>query len=204
MAPWEVLWPRAMACIASLEGHFPPPDWTFGGGTALMLLYEHRRSKDIDIFLRDPQYLTALSPRLNDHTEALTGRYVEQSNFLKLICRDRDQGRNAGGDRGEKGLLPAGRVFPARRLRLRLRPRSRPASDSRQPRDPHREKRCAVAPSRTVANTGALRRPSPRRPRSPSQGSALSGIGDGEGLGVSGTLQRSGTLRPGPVHSLEL
>jgi len=74
-----------MACIASLEGHFPPPDWTFGGGTALMLLYEHRRSKDIDIFLRDPQYLTALSPRLNDHTEALTGRYVEQSNFLKLI-----------------------------------------------------------------------------------------------------------------------
>lgn len=66
MAPWEVLWPRAMACIASLEGHFPPPDWTFGGGTALMLLYEHRRSKDIDIFLRDPQYLTALSPRLND------------------------------------------------------------------------------------------------------------------------------------------
>jgi hypothetical protein len=50
-----------------------------------MLLYEHRRSKDIDIFLRDPQYLTALSPRLNDHTEALTGRYVEQSNFLKLI-----------------------------------------------------------------------------------------------------------------------
>ena len=85
MAPWEVLWPRAMACIASLEGHLPPPDWTFGGGTALMLLYEHRRSKDIDIFLRDLQYLTALSPRLNDHTGALTGRYVEQSNFLKLI-----------------------------------------------------------------------------------------------------------------------
>ena len=85
MAPWEVLWPRAMACIASLEGHFPAPDWTFGGGTALMFLYGHRRSRDIDIFLRDPRYLTALSPRLNDHTEALTGRYVEQSNFLKLI-----------------------------------------------------------------------------------------------------------------------
>ena len=50
-----------------------------------MLLYEHRRSKDIDIFLRDPQYLTALPPRLNDHTEAFTRRYVEQSNFLKLI-----------------------------------------------------------------------------------------------------------------------
>jgi len=85
MAGWEDLWRNAMASLASLAGHFPTPDWTFGGGTALMLHCEHRRSKDIDIFLRDPQYLTALSPRLNDHTEALTGRYVEQSNFLKLI-----------------------------------------------------------------------------------------------------------------------
>ena len=50
-----------------------------------MLLYGHRQSRGIDLFLDDPQYLTALSPRLNDHTEALTGRYVEQSNFLKLI-----------------------------------------------------------------------------------------------------------------------
>lgn len=49
MAPWEVLWPRAMACVASLEGHFPPPDWIFGGDTAL-IPYEHRRSKDIAIF----------------------------------------------------------------------------------------------------------------------------------------------------------
>ncbi|MGH8563957.1 MAG: nucleotidyl transferase AbiEii/AbiGii toxin family protein [Gammaproteobacteria bacterium] len=85
MAGWEDLWRNAMASLASLAGHFPTPDWTFGGGTALILHCEHRRSKDIDIFLRDPQYLTALSPRLNDHTEALTGRYVEQSNFLKLI-----------------------------------------------------------------------------------------------------------------------
>ncbi len=85
MAGWEDLWRNAMASLASLAGHFPTPDWTFGGGTCLMLHCEHLRSKDIDIFLRDPQYLTALSPRLNDDTEALTGRYVEQSNFLKLI-----------------------------------------------------------------------------------------------------------------------
>jgi hypothetical protein len=98
--------------------------------------------------------------------------------------------------------ISAGRVLPARRLRLRLRPPSRPASDSRQPRGPHREKRCAVTPSRTVASPGALRRPSPRRPRSRSQGSALSRIGDGEGCGISRTLERSGTLRPGPAHSL--
>lgn len=55
MAPWEVLWRSAMACIASLKGYFPRPEWTFGGGTALMLQYGHRRSKDIDIFLRDPR-----------------------------------------------------------------------------------------------------------------------------------------------------
>jgi len=85
MTEWEALWRNAMASLASLTGRCPAPDWTFGGGTALMLQCEHRRSKDIDIFLRDPQYLTALSPRLNDHTEALTGRYVEQSNFLKLL-----------------------------------------------------------------------------------------------------------------------
>jgi hypothetical protein len=92
MAPWKVLWPRAMACIASLEGHFPPPDWTFGGGTALMLLYGHRQSRDIDIFLRDPQYLTALSPRLNDHTEALTGRYSAMEKVMEFLGRYRMPG----------------------------------------------------------------------------------------------------------------
>jgi len=29
-------------------------DWTFGGGTALMLYFHHRKSKDIDIFLSNP------------------------------------------------------------------------------------------------------------------------------------------------------
>lgn len=88
MGGWEALWRNAMASLASLAGRFATPDWTFGGGTTLMLQCQHRRSKDIDIFVRDPQYLTALPPRLNDHTEALTSRYVEQSNFLKLIFED--------------------------------------------------------------------------------------------------------------------
>ncbi|MGQ0592020.1 MAG: hypothetical protein ACT4QB_05035 [Gammaproteobacteria bacterium] len=75
-----------MACIASLEGHFPPPDWTFGLAVAPRSCFSTGTgAAGIDIFLRDPQYLIALSPRLNDHTEALTGRYLEQSNFLKLI-----------------------------------------------------------------------------------------------------------------------
>lgn len=27
-------------------------DWTFGGGTALMFYFHHRKSKDVDIFFR--------------------------------------------------------------------------------------------------------------------------------------------------------
>ena len=60
-------------------------DWTFGGGTAMRLFYRHRQSKDIDIFMHDPQLLMSLSPRLNDVVEGLAPRtYTEQSNFLKM------------------------------------------------------------------------------------------------------------------------
>jgi hypothetical protein len=41
--------------------------WTFGGGTALMLQIGHRESRDVDIFLPDPQLLALLDP-----TTALT------------------------------------------------------------------------------------------------------------------------------------
>lgn len=58
--------------------------WSFGGGTALMLSYKHRESKDIDIFIHDVQLLTLLTPRLNDFTDANSVEYKEASNFLKL------------------------------------------------------------------------------------------------------------------------
>jgi hypothetical protein len=38
------------------------PEWTFGGGTALMLQIDHRESHDIDLFLTDPQFLPFLNP----------------------------------------------------------------------------------------------------------------------------------------------
>ena len=41
-------------------------DWSFGGGTVLMRRFRHRVSKDVDIFVPDPQYLGYVSPRLND------------------------------------------------------------------------------------------------------------------------------------------
>lgn len=58
--------------------------WVMGGGTVLMLHYRHRLSKDIDIFISDPQLLTLLTPRLNDFVAEHVSDYDEQSNFLKL------------------------------------------------------------------------------------------------------------------------
>lgn len=63
--------------------------WSLGGGTVLMLHYHHRTSRDIDVFLKDPQLLTALSPRLNERAANLARDYVEASNFVKIA---RDEG----------------------------------------------------------------------------------------------------------------
>ncbi len=61
------------------------PFWTFGGGTVLMLRYQHRMSKDIDIFVPDPQYIGFVSPRLSDIAEEISNKYVEGNGFVKLI-----------------------------------------------------------------------------------------------------------------------
>lgn len=83
---WETLFQRALALIDSAAKSgtkFEP--WSFGGGTVLMRRYHHRFSKDIDIFVPDPQYLGYVSPRLNETAEAMTGDYVEEHGALKLI-----------------------------------------------------------------------------------------------------------------------
>jgi predicted nucleotidyltransferase component of viral defense system len=82
---WEALFQRALTLIdsvARLGARFEP--WSFGGGTVLMRKYRHRFSKDIDIFVLDPQLLGYVSPRLNDTAESMTGDYLEQANFLRL------------------------------------------------------------------------------------------------------------------------
>jgi len=61
------------------------PFWTFGGGTVLMLRYQHRRSRDIDIFVPDPQYLGYVCPRLSAVAEAISADYVEGAGYVKLI-----------------------------------------------------------------------------------------------------------------------
>jgi len=84
---WKPLFRKAIACLDTLDQHGIKPNWSFGGGTAMMLTYAHRDSKDIDIFVRDPQYLGWLTPRLQDQIQTITAytEYNESSNVLKLI-----------------------------------------------------------------------------------------------------------------------
>lgn len=55
-----------------------------GGGTRLMLTLQHRISHDIDLFIRDPQWIGYLSPRLNDRFEDTISGYNEEANFIKI------------------------------------------------------------------------------------------------------------------------
>ena len=82
---WEILFRRALILIddARAKG-IPVDDWTFGGGTVLMRRHRHRLSKDVDIFIHDPQFIGYLSPRLSPTAESLTTDYSEDTNFVKL------------------------------------------------------------------------------------------------------------------------
>ncbi len=86
MKIWEGLLRHAFDILDSAEqaGGSVAAEWSLGGGTMLMRRYQHRVSKDIDIFLPDPQALGFLSPRLNSIAEAKTSEYVEQSGVVKL------------------------------------------------------------------------------------------------------------------------
>lgn len=82
--PWTSLWPHALVLMSHLENVTIDPPWTFGGGTVLMLRYDHRFSKDIDLFVPDPQYLGHVNPRLGGPAEVLTSEYEENAQFIKL------------------------------------------------------------------------------------------------------------------------
>jgi hypothetical protein len=83
---WESLFPHAFTLMEEVRKHGGiEPFWTFGGGTVLMLRYHHRFSRDIDLFVPDPQYLGFVTPRLSEAAESITSDYVEQGNFVKLV-----------------------------------------------------------------------------------------------------------------------
>lgn len=61
------------------------PRWSLGGGTVLMFYYAHRKSKDIDIFVPDPQFLGYVNPRLGGRGEEVTTDYMDGTEFVKLF-----------------------------------------------------------------------------------------------------------------------
>lgn len=82
---WETLFSQAMRVVAEISLHgCENCFWTFGGGTVLMLRHGHRFSKDIDIFVPDPQSLGYVTPRLSDVAGAITSDYVEAAGYVKL------------------------------------------------------------------------------------------------------------------------
>ncbi len=86
LTQWETLFERALVLIDDAQGlGLPVQEWTFGGGTVLMRRHHHRLSKDVDIFINDPQFINYLTPRLNNVAESLTRDYIEEHNYVKLI-----------------------------------------------------------------------------------------------------------------------
>jgi hypothetical protein len=67
LSNWLRLLDRTLLGLSELERKGQSvPEWVLGGGTALMILADHRLSRDIDAFIDDPQYLALLSPETTD------------------------------------------------------------------------------------------------------------------------------------------
>jgi hypothetical protein len=114
---WKPILASAAEILDGLERKgFPPPDITIGGGTVLMFRLEHRLSRDIELFLHDVQWITLLTPRLNETTAAMVTDYVEQPNSLKLRLPHGDIDFIVAGSvtdvRGAETLKFMGRTFP--------------------------------------------------------------------------------------------
>jgi len=99
---WQALLARALAILDDAVAHGMPDDWSFGGGTVLMLRHRHRFSKDIDIFVPDEQCLGFLTPRLNDRAETGMTDYVEQRGSIKIYYPE-----------GEVDFVAAAALMPA-------------------------------------------------------------------------------------------
>ena len=87
---WKRLFDIAMPAIDHVfrspqtEG---TPDWTFGGGTALMLQIGHRISFDIDIFVHAAR-LKSFSPSINPAAADISTRYQWPGHYLKFELPD--------------------------------------------------------------------------------------------------------------------
>ncbi len=83
---WEKVIEGAFRLFDDLEDKgFGAPPFSLGGGTVLMLQFQHRLSKDIDFFGYDAQWLSLLSPRLNEFAAAMATDYTERANSIKIV-----------------------------------------------------------------------------------------------------------------------
>lgn len=86
---WRNLFESAMTLLDEVAAKGTCiPQWSLGGGTVLMFHYQHRISKDIDIFITAPQFLGYINPRLGGPAESLTTEYKEAANFMKLYMEE--------------------------------------------------------------------------------------------------------------------
>ena len=77
---------KALIALDSLEGS--PGPWTFGDGTALAQILDHRISYDVGIFLDSSTVLKNLAPNTNPVTTSLCDTWQWPGRYLKLILRD--------------------------------------------------------------------------------------------------------------------
>lgn len=85
---WKHLLDIAIHLIDQVNRRFSIIDrWTLGGGTAMMLRIGHRESRDIDIFIDDPQVLAYLNPDRQVfafHTPP-SGYHSDGSRFQRIV-----------------------------------------------------------------------------------------------------------------------
>lgn len=82
---WQSLLSHAYSLLDSVSADgIEIPRWSLGGGTVLMFHYAHRLSKDIDIFVPDPQFLGYINPRIGGKGEDITQHYSDGAEYVKL------------------------------------------------------------------------------------------------------------------------
>lgn len=87
--PWQQLLMQAYQLLDAIEANgIAIPLWSLGGGTVLMFHYLHRLSKDIDIFVPDPQFLGYVNPRLGGPAEEVTADYQDGAESIKLFLSE--------------------------------------------------------------------------------------------------------------------
>jgi hypothetical protein len=87
-ANWARLFRIACTLIRQVNSEqFIIDRWTLGGGTAMMLQIDHRESRDVDIFLPDPQLLPFLDPEKHDFIFEIppADHEGDGSGFLKFV-----------------------------------------------------------------------------------------------------------------------